>query len=90
MALNIKNEEVEKLVDEVSRATGETKTEAVRKALLERKRRLSFRLGRRDRREEIFRFLEREIWSRIPQEQLGKAPTKEEVEEILGMGPEGV
>ncbi|MDX1624513.1 MAG: type II toxin-antitoxin system VapB family antitoxin [Gemmatimonadota bacterium] len=89
MALNIKNEEVEKLVEEVSRATGETKTEAVRKALLERKRRLAYRLGSRDRWEEVHRFLQREIWSRVPEEQLGEAPTKEETEEILGIGPEG-
>lgn len=89
MPLNIKNPHVERLVAEVSEMTGETKTEAVRKALLERKRRLAFRHGRRDRSAEIQRFLEREVWTRIPAEQLGRPPDEEEVERILGLGPEG-
>lgn len=89
MPLNIKNAEVERLVQEVARMTGESKTEAVRQALLERRRRLAFRVGRPDRRAEIERFLEREVWGRIPKEQLGRGPGKKEVEEILGFGPEG-
>jgi antitoxin VapB len=89
MPLNIKNAEVERLVQEVARMTGESKTEAVRQALLERRRRLAFRVGRVDRRAEIERFLEREVWARIPKEQLGTAPDKEELEGILGFGPEG-
>jgi antitoxin VapB len=36
MPLNIKNAEVESLAAEISRLTGETKTEAIRKALIER------------------------------------------------------
>ncbi len=89
MPLNIKNIEVERLVNEVARMTGETKTEAVRQALIERRRRLAFRVGRTDRRAEIERFLEREIWPRIPQDQLGKPPDRDEVEGILGFGPDG-
>lgn len=89
MPLNIKNPEVERLVQEVARMTGESKTEAVRQALLERRRRLAFRVGRADRRAEIQSFLEREVWARIPKDQLGRAPAKEEVEKILGFGPEG-
>ena len=88
MPLNIKNPEVERLVQEVAQMTGESKTEAVRRALLERRQRLAFRDGA-DRRADVERFLEREVWARIPQEQLGRAPTSEEVEEILGFGPEG-
>ena len=45
MALNIKNAEVERLVEEISRLTGESKTEAVRRALEERKGRLAFRVA---------------------------------------------
>lgn len=90
MPLNIKNPEVERLVEEVVGITGETKTEAVRKALLERTRRLASQGGGTLRRDRFFQFLEREVWSRIPPDQLGKAPTKEEIEEILGFGPEGV
>ncbi|HLX26991.1 MAG TPA: type II toxin-antitoxin system VapB family antitoxin [Casimicrobiaceae bacterium] len=36
MALNIRNPEAEKLAEELSRATGETKTEAVTRALRDR------------------------------------------------------
>jgi antitoxin VapB len=89
MGLNIKNAEVERLAVEVARMTGETKTEALRKALMERRDRLSSRGAAVDRKDRFLRFLEREIWSRIPPDQLGKGPTKEEVEEILGFGPEG-
>ena len=45
MALNIKNEAVERLVAEVARLAGESKTEAVRRALEERKARLAYRLA---------------------------------------------
>jgi antitoxin VapB len=34
--------------------------------------------------------LEEEIWPLIPEDQLGKPLSKEEEEEILGIGPEGV
>jgi antitoxin VapB len=40
MALNIRNEEAEELAARLARLTGETKTEAVRKALRDRLRRL--------------------------------------------------
>lgn len=91
MPLNIKNPEVERLVDEVAKVTGESKTEAVRKALEERRERLAFQFPpRRDRRAEVLRYLEREVWRRVPPELLGRGLSKEEQEEILGYGPEGV
>lgn len=90
MPLNIKNPEVERLVDEVAKVTGESKTEAVRKALEERRERLAFQVPPRDRRAEVLRFLEREVWPRVPPELLGRGLSKEEQEEILGYGPEGV
>ena len=40
MALNIRNPEVEQLADDVTRLTGETKTEAVKRALSDRLDRL--------------------------------------------------
>ena len=40
MGLNIKSVEVEELARQVAEATGETKTEAIRRALLERRDRL--------------------------------------------------
>jgi len=40
MALNIRNSEAERLAEKVARITGETKTEAVRRALSDRLERL--------------------------------------------------
>lgn len=84
MALTVKNPEVERLAEEVARLTGETKTEAIRKALLERKARLA--RPERLRSEVIEEFL-REMHDLLPK---GRRPTRQEEEEILGFGPEGV
>ena len=90
MALNIKNETVERLVTEVARLAGETKTEAVRRALEERKARLAFRVTENNRGARIRRFLENEVWPQIPEQELSRPLTKDEKEKILGYGPEGV
>ncbi len=86
MALNLKNEEVEKLAAEVATLTGETKTEAIRKALEERRERLSYRIAGADRGRMLAALLEVEVWPLIPRGQLGKAPTRRERAEILGAG----
>jgi len=65
MALNIKNSQVEDLAAEVAQLTGESKTEAIRRALEERRERLSFRVVHQNRAEELRSFLEREVWSVI-------------------------
>lgn len=88
MALNIKNPEVERLVNAVADLTGESKTEAVRRAMGDRLRRLRLRLDERARADRLQRFLEREVWSRVPDDQ--RAPTKAEREEILGYRDGGV
>lgn len=90
MALNIKNVEVERLAAEVATLTGETKTEAIRKALEERNQRLTFQVSRRQRAHSFVRFLEEEVWPNLPPGTLGRRPTREEEDEILGYGPEGV
>lgn len=90
MALNLKSAEVERLVEEVTRMTGESKTEAVRKALLERKERLGLHVVKRDREAEMLLWLESEVWSKIPPELRGKGISQEEQDEILGYGPDGV
>ena len=90
MALNIKNDAVERLVAEVARLAGESKTEAVRRALEERKARLAYRLVDGDRGSRLRRFLETEVWPRIPAEELGRRMTREAEDEILGYGKEGV
>jgi antitoxin VapB len=88
MALNLKNAEVERLAAEVADLAGETKTEAIRRALLERKERLSFRVRRHDRRADLRRFLAREVWNHVPVTERGRQLTREEEAAILGPGPE--
>lgn len=70
MGLNIKNPDVERLAAVVAEITGETKTEAIRRALEERRARLVVRVadGGRD----IRRFLEREVWPLVPDDVRGK------------------
>ena len=89
MALNIKNASVERLAVEVSRLTGESKTEAIRKSLEERRRRLQGP-SVRERRQRVVRFLERAVWPTIPKKFLGRRPTSAEEDAILGYGPDGV
>lgn len=91
MAMNIKDPDAERLAAEVAELTGTTKTGAVREALrvfredLVRKTETpEERLAR------LHRFLEEEVWSQLPADQLGVPITEEEQEEILGFGPEGV
>lgn len=90
MPLNIKNPEVERLAREVAHMANETKTEAIRRALEDRKNRLALRASTRaDRLKDLTEFLEREIWPKIPADVLGKTMSKHEKEEILGIGPGG-
>jgi antitoxin VapB len=89
MALNIKNAEVERLAAEVAEMAHETKTEAIRKALEERKYSLQIRPPVKRKKRNLTEYLEKHVWPFIPPERLGKRITKEEVEEILGIGPEG-
>jgi antitoxin VapB len=90
MALNIKNPEVVQLASEVARLAGETKTEAIRQSLIERKGRLQAGGGRLNRKESLLQFLEREVWPHIPPGELGRVLTREEEDDILGFGPDGV
>jgi antitoxin VapB len=89
MALNIKDPETERLASEVAALTGESKTRAVRVALQERKQRLAFRVKRRSRAAEMLRFLEREVWPRLPPEERGRRLSRDEEDAILGYGPDG-
>jgi antitoxin VapB len=91
MALNIKNREVERLAAEVATLAKETKTEAIRRALAERRERLAVQMVEpNDKAKRLRRFLEEEIWPTIPPDVRGKPITKEEREAILGYGPGGV
>ncbi len=71
MALNLKNSEVERLAGEVASLAGESKTEAIRRALEDRRDRLSYRLGGLDRGQRLRDLLEHEIWPMIPRALLG-------------------
>jgi antitoxin VapB len=89
MPLNLKNAEVERLAAEVANLAGESKTEAIRRALGERLERLKGR-SLEQRRAKVVRFLEKRIWPAIPADQMGRRLTREEEDAILGYGPEGV
>ncbi len=90
MALNIEDTETEKLAAELAEMTGKTKEDAVREALREKKERLEMRGRRKGRPTSVQEWLEAEVWPLIPEGERGKSLTKEEVEDILGFGPEGV
>jgi len=90
VGLNIKNPKVERLAAEAARLTGESKTESIRKALEERVARLRLRVVKRDREASLLRYLEREVWPRIPKRALGRRITRREEDRILGYGKDGV
>lgn len=90
MALSIKSPEVEKLVTALAAMTGESKTETIRRALVERRERLSLQHAHRERGSDFLRYLEEEVWPKAPPGQLGRCLTREEEDEILGYGPGGV
>ena len=90
MALNIKNREVERLAAEIAKLTGENKTEAIRRALEERRQRLAFRVVRKDRRTDLLRVLERSVWPKVPRRLLGRRMSRKEEDTILGYGSRGV
>lgn len=89
MALNIKNSLVERLAVEIARMTGESKTEAIRRALEERKARLKT-VPADDRRSAVLTFLKKKVWTGMPKHQVGRPLTRAEEDAILGYGPEGV
>ena len=90
MGLNIKNADVERLATEVASLAHETKTEAIRKALLERRLRLQGRgTGRPAGRVGLQEYLQRQVWPLIPPAELGRVLTRAEEDQILGYGPEG-
>ncbi len=81
MGLNIKNPEVERLAAEVARMAGETKTEAIRKALCDRKEHLQAE-GKGDRIDGLMRWLREEYWPSLPPGILGKGVPKEEIDAL--------
>ncbi|HZR65532.1 MAG TPA: type II toxin-antitoxin system VapB family antitoxin [Terriglobales bacterium] len=91
MALNIKNAEVERLATEVARMARETKTEAIRRALEDRRNRLVLKtFQHRERSQQVKEYLEREVWPHIPAGLRGKSLTKRDREQILGLNRDGL
>jgi len=90
MAMNIKNDKVERLAEELAHLTGESKTEAILRALEERRERIALAPTERLRLAQALDFLEREIWPNIPPKLLGRRLAKTERERLLGYGRGGV
>jgi antitoxin VapB len=89
MALNIKNVDVERLAGEVAGLAHETKTEAIKRALVERRARLQARAGRHRGHTSLREYLERNVWPMVPAGELGRVMSREEEDRILGYGPGG-
>ena len=90
MALSIKSPEVERLVEALAAMTGESKTEAVLRAVAERRDRLRLQGANRERGSDFLRYLAEEVWPTAPPSELGRRLSREEEDKILGYGPEGV
>lgn len=84
MGLTITDPEIGRLAAELALLAGETETEAVRVALLERKARLTKPPRRARNAAEVFRYLEETVWPGIKPGLLGKRVSKEEIEELTG------
>jgi len=83
--LNLKSDEVVNLANEVALLAGETRTEAVRRSLEERRERLL--AG--SRRVSLRQFLERQVWPLIRADVAGMPLTREAEDLILGCGSDG-
>lgn len=83
MPLNIKNPEVELLAEEVSKLTKESKTQAIKRALEDRKASLLSKGLQLDKEARVMHFLENRLWKNINLKKL-KLLTKEEENKLLG------
>lgn len=80
---------VERLAEEVARLAGETKTEAIRRALAERRQRLVYRQVSDRSAARARAFLEHEVWPEVPKAERGRRLTRSEEDEVLGYGEGG-
>lgn len=90
MPVSFKNPELEKLIDEITGLTGESKTEAVRRALEKRWQQLRLRPGGGSGKKRLLRFLEDEVWPQVPGREIGRRLSREEEEALLGYDERGV
>lgn len=89
MALSLKNAEVEELAANVAAMANESKTEAIRLALQERKNRLCAKFGTQTRSERAASIIQM-FRDSAPPEILGKRLSRAEEDELLGFGTRGV
>jgi hypothetical protein len=78
---NVKSDRVAELLDRLTDATGESRVEALEHALAER----LAQVRRHDRSERVRAWLEQEVWPALPEQERGRAPSREEQDELLGM-----
>ncbi len=83
MPISIKNQEVESLLNEIIAITGEGKTEAIKRALQERKNRMGLQCSE-NKEKQLLSFLKTEVWPQIPEHLLGKGISQEEQDKMLG------
>jgi antitoxin VapB len=77
-------------VKRITELTGEKEHEALHRAVEERYRRLTGPATPSERRQNVLNILESSVWRQVPKNQLGRALSRAEEDEILGYGPEGV
>jgi hypothetical protein len=77
---SIRSDEVANLIDEIVERTGESKVDAVRHALEMRVEELQSR----ETADRALGWLRSAVWPRLPEDVRGRAPNKEEQEELLG------
>ena len=77
------------MAGEVAALARETKTEAIRRALVERRARLHARAGKPGGRKSLRDYLEQDVWPMIPAHELGRILNREQEDHILGYGPGG-
>lgn len=77
---SIKSDRVAELLDDLVGLTGESKVDAVERALEDRLRRQRANAGA----EQLVTWLESSVWSKLPAGVRGAAPSPEEQDELLG------
>jgi antitoxin VapB len=87
MPMSIKNPEVERLAEELSRITKSSKTEVIRQALREKKERLEV-AGSAAHRQRLLAFLRNRVWPKLPKG-ASRRWTSEEEERLVGYGKHG-
>lgn len=78
---NVKSDRVATLLDRLTDATGESRVEALERALEER----LVHVRRRDRTARLRTWLETEVWPALPEGARGRAPDETEQDELLDM-----